>query len=128
LRREDLPLAKEALAQAGFEWQGSHQRARFLDLPSSKLAAAVHLHFANESTAGEALPPAPDIAEVDKAGEFPVLTLDALVRLLLTNHRRLDRLCVRDLIDVGLVDNSHSRRHVPEITVRLQALLNDPDG
>lgn len=59
---------------------------------------------------------------------FNVVSLDALVRMKLTSFRDKDRMHLRDLMDVGLVDAAWLDRVPPVFRERLQTLLNDPDG
>ncbi len=46
----------------------------------------------------------------------------------LTSFRDKDRVHLRDLIDVGLVDQSWCERLPPHLAARLKELLNHPDG
>jgi hypothetical protein len=46
----------------------------------------------------------------------------------LNANRAIDRVHVRDLIDVGLVDAQWISRLMPELATRLQELLDNPDG
>ena len=46
----------------------------------------------------------------------------------LTAFRDKDRTHLRDLIDVGLVDNSWVPRLPPDLGTRLQRLLDTPEG
>jgi hypothetical protein len=57
-----------------------------------------------------------------------VLSLDALVRMKLTSFRDKDRTHIRDLIDVGLVDESWLNRLPGELALRLKRLLDTPEG
>jgi hypothetical protein len=56
------------------------------------------------------------------------LNLDALVRMKLTSFRDKDRMHLRDLIDVGLVDASWIEGLPSELAARLQQLIDTPDG
>jgi hypothetical protein len=56
------------------------------------------------------------------------VTLDALVRMKLTSFRDKDRVHVRDLIDVGLVDQSWLQKVAVPLRSRLQELLDSPEG
>jgi hypothetical protein len=57
-----------------------------------------------------------------------LVNLDALVRMKLNSFRDKDRMHLRDMIDVGLVDESWTE-HLPEtLSSRLQLLLDDPEG
>ncbi len=46
----------------------------------------------------------------------------------LVAYRIVDRVHLRDLLDVGLIDQTWTARYPPELADRLQALLDDPDG
>ena len=104
LRREDLPAAIAALAQAGFVHRHTSGIDMFLDGPQAKARDAVHLVFAAEKVRPDYLAPAPDVAESETSAQFRLLSLDALVRMKLTSYRDKDRTHLRDLIDVGLLD------------------------
>lgn len=57
-----------------------------------------------------------------------MLKLDALVRMKLTSYRDQDRTHLRDLIDVGLVDESWCAKVPGELAPRLQSLIDNPEG
>jgi len=59
---------------------------------------------------------------------FRVVALESLVRMKLVSFRDKDRVHLRDLIDVGLVDESWTERFPPELASRLRQLLESPDG
>lgn len=128
LRRGDLDAAIRALGAAGFVHQNVAGVDLFLDGPDAGPRDAVHVVFAAEKVRGEYLFPAPDVAESEPAGAFRLVALDALVRMKLTSFRDKDRTHLRDLIGVGLVDASWPGRLPPELAVRLQDLLDHPDG
>jgi hypothetical protein len=81
--------------------------------------------FAGEKVREEYLLPTPDVAEVEAGPDFPVPTLDALVRMKLTSFRLKDKVHLLDLLDVGLIDESWCGRLPPEIADRLQELIDD---
>jgi hypothetical protein len=54
--------------------------------------------------------------------------LEPLVRLKLTSYRDKDGTHIRDLIDVGLIDRSWTRKFSPELAARLQHILDTPLG
>jgi hypothetical protein len=53
---------------------------------------------------------------------------ERVVRLGLSAYRLKDRIDLRDLIDVGLIDATWPARLPPELGARLQHLLDTPDG
>ncbi len=59
---------------------------------------------------------------------FRLLLLDPLVRMKLTSFRDRDRVHLRDLIDVGLVDPTWLERLPEALRSRLGELLAHPDG
>ena len=89
---------------------------------------AVHVIYANEKVRPHEALPNPDVTESEPGGLYPVLSLDALVRVKLTAFTDKDRVHLRDLIDVGLVDATWPARFPPELGGRLQSLLDTPGG
>ena len=128
LRRGDLPAARKALEQSGFVYRHAAGMDMFLDGPNAKARDAVHVIFASENVRPDYAMPAPDVSESEDADTFRLLSLDALVRMKLTSFRDRDRVHVRDLMAVGLVDPGWLDRVPDALRSRLQELLNNPDG
>jgi hypothetical protein len=57
-----------------------------------------------------------------------MIRAEPLVRMKLTSYRDKDRMHLRDLADVGLVDPSWCGRLPAPLADRRQRLLDDPDG
>ena len=55
------------------------------------------------------------------------MRLDALVRMKLKSFRDKDRMQLRDMIDVELIDESWYSRVPPELAARLKELLDNPE-
>ena len=128
LRRTDLLAARQALEQSGFVYRHVAGIDMFLDGPEAKERDAVHIVFATEKVRGDYVTAAPDVTEAEDTETFRLLSLDALVRMKLTAFRDKDRVHLRDLLEVGLVDASWLD-HVPaELRGRLQELLDNPEG
>ena len=70
----------------------------------------------------------PDLDESERAAEFQIATLQALVRMKLTANRRKDQVHLLDLIGVGFIDATWPARFPPPLGERLQQLLDDPNG
>jgi len=70
----------------------------------------------------------PDVCESEGTETFRLLSLDALVRMKLTSFRDKDRMHLRDLMDVGLVDASWLEKVPTTLRLRLQELLDHPEG
>jgi hypothetical protein len=128
INRADLDRAKTALGAAGFVYRHVKSVDMFLDGPDAKARDAVHIVFAAEKVRSEYDEPAPSIDEAELNPPFRVLTLDALVRMKLTSYRDKDRVHLRDLIEVGLIDKSWPARLPKTLATRLQELLDSPEG
>lgn len=128
LSRADLDRAKLALEQAGFVYRHTAGMDVFLDGPKAKARDAVHIVFANEQVRPHEPAANPDATDSESAGPFRVLSLEALVRIKLTAFRDKDRVHLRDLIDVGLVDATWMKRLETPLAGRLQTLLETPEG
>jgi hypothetical protein len=117
LRRVDLPAAVAALTKAGFIHRHVKGRNMFLDGPTAKARDSVHIIFAAEKVKTDYLATAPDVTESEATETFRLVTLDALVRMKLTAFCDKDRTHLRDLIDVGLVQQETLRlcRRTPEV-------------
>ena len=128
LRRADLEAAKTALAQAGFIYRHVKGVDMFLDGRGAKARDAVHVIFAGEKVRPQDAAAAPDIHESEQTATGRVVHLDALVRMKLTAFRDKDRMHLRDLLDVELIDGSWRSRLPAELAQRLQQLLDTPEG
>jgi hypothetical protein len=113
---------------AGFVYRHVKSIDMFLDGPDAKARDAVHVVFAGEKVRPDDPAPTPDVSEAEEVDRHRTLRLDALVRMKLTSFRDKDKMHLRDMIDVELVDNSWLARLPPELASRLQELLNNPDG
>ena len=128
LRRTDLPAARKALEQAGFVYRHAASIDMFLDGPDAKARDAVHIVFAAEKARADYVAPVPDVSESEATETFRLMALDALVRMKLTSFRDKDRVHLRDLMDVGLVDASWLEKVPATLRPRLQELLDNPEG
>ena len=128
LRRDDLEQAKAALEKAGFVHRRSAGIEMFLDGPGAKARDAVHVIFSGEKVRPEYVAPVPDVAESVSFKSYRVLSLEAVVRMKLTSNRDKDRMHLRDMLGVGLIDATWPARYPPELAVRLQHLIDTPDG
>jgi len=128
IRRADFDVTKKALESAGFVYRRSAGLDPFLDDAKASPREAVHLVFAGEMVKPEEPVANPDVGESTDMGVFRVLDLEALVRIKLTAFRDKDRMHLRDLIGVGLVDQSWTGRLPAVLAERLQSILDTPDG
>jgi hypothetical protein len=128
LRRDDLERAKAALEKAGFIHRRSAGIDMFLDGPGAKARDAVHVVFSGEKVRPEYVTAVPDVAESVSFTSYRVLSLEAVVRMKLTSHRRKDQVHLLDMLGVGLIDATWPARYPPELAARLQHLIDTPDG
>lgn len=134
LRRADLTRAQAALEAAGFV----HRRVAslgkaggmdvFLDSPDAKVRDAVHILWAGERAVPDAIEPTPELTRTEHAEGFELIPLDDLLHMKLTSFRDKDRMHLRDLASVGLVDESWLPRFSTTLAARLRAILDDPEG
>jgi len=134
LRREDLPAAKAALENAGFV----HRRVAslgqagsmevFLDGAKGSVRDALHIVFAAEKTRPDQPVPNAGVEESEDAGDFRLISLEALVRMKLAAFRDKDRVHLRDLVSVGLLDASWLPRFSEDLRERIEEILASPDG
>jgi hypothetical protein len=128
LRRSDLATARKTMEKAGFVHRHAAGMDMFLDGPEAKARDAVHIVFAAEKVRPDYAAPAPDVSESEETETFRLLSLDALVRMKLTSFRDKDRVHLRDLMSVGLVDKDWLGRVPTALQARLQELLDNPEG
>jgi hypothetical protein len=128
VERADFAAARAALEAAGFVYHHVMDVDVFIDGPQGKPSAGVHLLFADEKVRAADEYPCPGLSESERAAEFQVATLLALVRMKLTSWRLKDRVHLLDMIHVGLLDATWLARLPPPLADRLQSLLDNPDG
>lgn len=128
LRRSDLDAAKAALAAAGFVHRHVGGLDLFLDGPHAKARDAVHLIFAGEKVRPDHVMPAPDLSESEPSTAFRLLNLESLVCMKLTSWRDRDRMHLRDLLDVGLIDATWCDEFPATLAERLRRLMDMPEG
>lgn len=134
LRRDVFPEVIRVLEAVGFVHRRVASLGRagkmdvFLESAGSKVRDAVHVVFAGEKVRTDSPEPNADVAESEPAGEFQLISLEALVRMKLGAFRDKDRVHLRDLIDVGLVDTAWLTRFAEPLRGRLQTILENLDA
>src|SRR5438270_990029 len=118
VERADFPRVVEVLESVGFIHQNVSGVDLFLDGPDGSVRSAVHIVFAGEKVRSEYVLPTPTVNESEPGPDFPVPTLDALVRMKLTSFRLKDKVHLLDLLDVGLIDESWRERLPAAIATR----------
>jgi len=128
LRLDDLPAARAALEGTGFVYRHASGIDMFLDGPEGRAREAVHVVLAGRKIREQYATSAPDVTEAAHPQGFSVLSLEALVRMKLTSFRDKDRTHLRDMLDVGLIDQSWVTKYPAELGGRLQELIDTPEG
>ena len=128
LNESDLDRAIPALEAEGFIYRRAAGVTMFLDGPDAKARDAVHVVFAGKKVREEYPEPVPEIDQYELIQDARTLPFEQLVRMKLTSFRDKDRVHIRDMISIGLLDGTWLERLSPELRVRLEELLNDPDG
>jgi hypothetical protein len=128
VRRADFPAAKAALDSSGFIDHHLLAVDTFIDGPQGRQSGGAHIVFAGEKVRPDDEHASPNLDESERAAEFQVMTLEALVRMKLIAYRRKDQVHLLDMINVGLIDATWPGRFPAALGARLQQLLDDPNG
>lgn len=128
IERGQLPAVIAAMEAAGFEYVNTSGIDLFIEKPDGRPSGGVHLLYAGEKVRPEYLTPAATMAETEQGPEFRVVSLEALVRMKLESNRDKDRAHVRDMIGVGLIDQTWPARYPKLLADRLQFMLDTPGG
>ena len=127
VRPADLQAMTAAMTAAGFHYRKTTGLDMFVEQPDGSARDAVHVMLVgNVERRGDE--PNPDIEPWVRADDFRAIALETLVRMKLNAFRDKDRVHLRDMISLGMVDESWLDRYPEQFRVRLQELLNDPDG
>lgn len=128
LNRSGLESAISALTRAGFEFRNLQGLDVFVDGPEARGREAIVIVYAGERSRADDRLASPGIGESLRAEAFQLMALEPLVKMKLDSFRVLDRVNLRDLIDVGLLDRSWLPRLPATLSDRLKQLLDDPEG
>jgi hypothetical protein len=128
IRRPDFAAARACLEAVGFIYYRLLDIDTFIDGPQGKPSGGIHLLYAGEKVRRDDDHNLPEIDESERAVEFQVVKLDALLRMNLLSYQLKDRVHIRDMIGVGLIDATWPARFPPPLGDRLQQLLDDPNG
>jgi hypothetical protein len=135
LRRTDLTPAAAALAKVGFIHEQMLGVEVFLDGPGARARDAVHAIMAGEKVRPHYSSAAPDVTDSEPletagagSGKVRVVKLNALVRMKLTSFRDKDRTHLRDMLEIGLIDDTWLKRLPSQLALRLKELIDTPEG
>jgi hypothetical protein len=124
--RADLPKAKRAALSVGLEYVEVIDVGMFLEPADPNPRHGVHLVWAGEKVKANDPLPNPAIDErLELEPGKSVVSLPGLVRMKLMANRDKDRVHLRDMIDVGLIDRAMLAGLPAELAARLDSLLSE---
>ena len=127
VRPSDFPAMKDAMLAAGFHHRNVSDLEMFVEHPEASARDAVHVVLVGKiERAGDS--PNPDIEPLARANDFQTVRLETLVFMKLNANRDKDRVHLRDMISLDLIDRSWPERYPEPLRSRLIEVLNDPDG
>jgi len=126
IRRDDLPRARAAALSVGMDYFEVLGVGMFLDRSDPNPRHAVHLVWAGEKVRPEYELPSPAVDQRQAlSGKIHVVSLPGLIGMKLLSNRDQDRVHLRDMIDVGLVDRDILSQLPPSLAGRLEVLLTE---
>jgi hypothetical protein len=128
IRPGDLPAMIAAMTNAGFHYRRTADVDMFTETPDASAREAVHVVLAGQMIRGDDFDPNPDIEPNTRANNFQTVEFATLVRMKLNSFRDKDRVQVRDMIEVGLIDVSWLEKLPSHFQQRLKMILDDPHG
>ena len=126
--REHFAAARATLENAGFVHDSASDAPVFLDAPGAKRHSCVRLLFACEKVRPADLLPTPGMSDAVVLEGMRIVSLQALVGMKLTAFRTIDRVHLRDMAGIGLIDATWPARFQPDLAARLQQILDTPGG
>lgn len=129
LARNDLDRAAEAMSAAGFELAEVDGITMFLEREDPVPSRGVHIVFAGERIKSSDPYPAPPVVKGIRSPEgVDAIMLRELLILKLIAFRDIDRVHIRDLLSVGLIDDALAEQIPPELRPKLEEIRANPDG
>ena len=126
LRRADLGQARAAARGVEMDYFETMGVGMFVDRHDPNPRHAVQIVWAGEIVRAGDVVAAPDMADrTTLPGDYEVVTLPRLVEMKLMAGRDQDRVHLRDLIGVGLVDRQLLGALPAELAARLAPLLDE---
>jgi hypothetical protein len=126
LHRDDLPLAKAAARNADLDYCEVVGVGMFLEREDPNPRKAVHLIWSGEKVRPEYEAPSPTVEQrIEISPGVYVVDLPGLVRMKLLSYRDQDRVHLRDMIEVELIDRSFLAALSPLLAGRLEPLLTE---
>ncbi len=129
LARADIQRAAEAMAGAGFDLAEVDGVTMFLERDDPMPSRGVHVVFADEKLRPYDKYAAPSIQVGIRSPEgVGALDLRNLLCLKLMAFRDIDRVHIRDMFKVGLINDPLAEQIPPDLRARLEEIRANPDG
>ena len=129
LNRSDLDLARHAMSKAGFDMTEVDGITMFLDRADPMPSRGVHVVFAGEKIKPHDRYPAPSVVKGIRSSDgVDAIELRELLVLKLIAFRDIDRVHIRDMIKVGLINDAVAEQIPAELRPRLEEIRANPDG
>jgi hypothetical protein len=126
LHRDDLPKAKAAARKAELDYCEVVGVGMFLERDDPSPRKAVRLIWSGEKVRPEYELPSPTVEErIEISPGIYVVDLPGLARMKLLSNRDQDRVHLRDMIEVGLIDREFIEALSPQLAARLEPLLTE---
>ena len=125
---KDSDAATIALEAVGFHRVVTMGTTMFLDGEDGKPSEAVHVIWAGQKVKDSYPVAAPEVGQSREIEQKKIVELESLLAMKLVSFRDKDRVHIRDMIGVGLIDETWTTKFDPPLSERLQELLDDPDG
>jgi hypothetical protein len=128
LDRRDYEKAVAAMSDAGFDIDVVNGVTVFLDRSDPMPSRGVHVHFAGKRIRPHDKILAPEVKVGIVRNGVPALDMAELLVLKLIAFRDIDRVHIRDMIRVGLIDDLVADQIPKELRPRLEEIRANPDG
>jgi hypothetical protein len=128
VRQKDYPALRAAMLAGGFHERETAGLFMFTDTPDGSARDAVHVVIAGEMVKAGEHAPNPDVEPSERTVDFRTVPFETLVRMKLNSFRDKDRVHLRDMISLGMIDETWLDRLPPVFRDRLKILLDDPNG
>ncbi len=128
INRRDADRVGAVLEPLGFRRADLRRLLMFIDPEEPDPRSGVHFIWAGEKVRPSYPHPTPAVDEgIPDPQGWTVLSLPALVRMKLTSNRDIDRVHVRDMLGVGLIDAPLRASLPPDLRARLEEIERDAD-
>lgn len=126
LNRNDLSRAEAAMAAADFDMAEVNGVTMFLDRADPIPSRGVHVYFTGERFRADVPVIAPAVKVGHVRDRVPVLDLRELLILKLAAFRNIDRVHIRDMLNVGLIYDALADQIPSELRTRLEEVRENP--